>query len=149
MTMLAFHDIIFPQWPICIQTTLQSPSRSSRACSPHHLLKALVSKPSHNSFPYSSSRAIFPSLFHQIVDSMIIPEESPFFIPGGRLGLAASGGSTFNVNRTTFSMTANEPGSELPWSEIASTEMFVIRLLNPLFCWYQASLEALTILRAI
>jgi hypothetical protein len=28
---------------------------------------------------------------------MIIPEESPFFIPGGRLGLAASGGSTFNL----------------------------------------------------
>lgn len=129
--------------------TSQSRSGSSHACSSQNVLKSLISKPSHNSFPYSSSRAIFPSLFHHIVDSMIIPEESPFLIPGGRLGLAASGGSTFNVKRTTFSKTANEPGSELPWSEMASTEIPVIRPLNPLFCWNQASLDDLTIPRAI
>lgn len=117
--------------------------------SPHHLLKALISKFGHISLPYSSSRMTFPSSFHHIAESMTMPVESPFFIPGGRPALASSGGSTFNVNRITFSRIANEPGAELPWREMASTEIFVMRVLNPLFCWYQVSLGDLTIPSAI
>lgn len=91
----------------------------------------------------------FPSLFHQIKDVMIIPAVSPFLIPGGSPGLADSGGSTANVNHTTFSMMPNLPGLELPSMEMAWTLTSVMRELNPLFAWYHESLSALTIARAV
>lgn len=90
-----------------------------------------------------------PSSFHHIKDIMIIAALSPFLIPGGSPGLADSGGSTANVNDTTFSKMPNLPGSELPSMEMAWTLTSVMRELNPAFAWSHVSLSALTIARAV
>lgn len=116
---------------------------------PYQCLKASISKLFHVSLPYSSSRVTFPSAFHQSTEMLIMPALSPFLIPGGRLGLASSGGSTARVNHTTCSMIENFPGSALPSMEIAWTLRSFKREVNPLFCSYQSDLGDLTIARAI